>query len=210
MFYEQSPEQALRFGDVVWGFPLPASHVVRGTISPGHPEKYSIGVTSPSHAAIMTPCCSIGEGTMALCPLIPVDPALSKVPYLAEDFTRVNGLLMPEFSVPPEAWERMSDEYKQGRFGFPYTPSYAWHHYFVYAGHDLLPKYVFRGKQGDRETNQYMVDFRRISPLDWDKILDAKRAPTEVKVLQLTIETRKQLRDKLAHYFARIPDEDQV
>lgn len=210
MFYEQDPEQALRFGDVVWGFPLPASHVGRGTISPGHPEQYSIGVISPSHAAIMTPCCSIGGRTLALCPLMRVDPVLGRNPYLEEDFTRLNGPLMPQQSVPPEAWQEMNDEVKQKRFGFPYAPSYAWAYYFVYAGHDLLPKYVLRGKQGDREINQYMVDFRRIHPLDWDKVVDAQRAPMEVKVLQLTIETRKQLRDKLAHYFARIPDEDQV
>ena len=139
-----------------------------------------------------------------------VDPVLGRNPYLAEDFTRVNGPLMPQQFVPPEALEEMSDEVKQERFGFPYAPSYALLHYFVYAGHDLLPKYVFHGKQGDIQTNLYMVDFRRISPLDWDKILDAKRAPMEVKVLQLTIETRKQLRDKLAYYFARVPDEDQV
>jgi len=158
----------------------------------------------------MTPCCSIGGGTLALCPLMPLDPNLGRNPYLVEDFTRLNRPLMPEQSVPPEAWARMSEEEKQRRFGFPYAPHYALLNYFVYAGHDLLPKYVFTSGQGPLEANHYMVDFRRISPLDWKKIVDAKKSPMEVKVLQLTIEARKQLRDKLASYFARVPDEDQV
>jgi hypothetical protein len=60
------------------------------------------------------------------------------------------------------------------------------------------------------ETNYYMIDFRNTSKLNCERIINPKDAPLESKCLQLSIQARSELRDKIAYYYARIPKEDKI
>jgi len=209
MFYEDKPEKALRFGDVVRGFILSAPRV--DSPSSAHlPHEYNIEVSSPNFAAIMSPCCSIGEKTLALSPLIKVLPGFFQNPYLKEDLTNVNRPMTPEQSVPPDVWKTFSQAEKQRRLNLSKPKSHAFVSLFVYMLHDLIPAYTILSKHGNVETGYYMVDFRRIYRVECKRVQHAKDAPLEIKILQLSIQTRTELRGKIASYFSRVPEEDKV
>jgi hypothetical protein len=55
-----------------------------------------------------------------------------------------------------------------------------------------------------------MIDFRRICRIECNEIVTPEQAPLKTKVLQISIETRRELRDKLTWYFGRVPEEDMV
>ncbi|NQE06295.1 hypothetical protein C5S32_10545 [ANME-1 cluster archaeon GoMg1] len=66
-------------------------------------------------------------------------------------------------------------------------------------------------KQGKNiETNYYILDFRNTYKLNCEKIKTLEDAPLESKCLQLPIQARSELRDKIAYYYARIPKEDKI
>ena len=55
-----------------------------------------------------------------------------------------------------------------------------------------------------------MIDFRQAFKVSCDKVIAPKNCPYEIKCLQLTIDTRNELREKIAEYFLRKPDEELV
>lgn len=206
MFYEREPEDVLRFGDVVRGYVLSAPRIDSPGISP--PVRYRVEVHSPMFAAIMSPCCSIGDGTLAISPLIEVLPGFFKNPYFVDDLTNINRRMPPDKAVAPDVWEGLPVNERQGRLSA--GDAYALVEYFIYGPHDSLPKYTVNRKGGPIQTGCYMLDFRRIYRIECDKVANAKQAPLEPKLLQISIETRGELRDKLAWYFGRTPKEDML
>jgi hypothetical protein len=208
MFYEKQPHNVLRFGDVLEGFILSSTSMV----SPEEARKkkrYHIEVRNPDYVVVFSPCCSIGDKTLALSPLIPVLSGFFDNPYLSEGLTRVNREMTPEQSVSPHVWETMSEEDKARRFrGEP--KGHAFLENFVYEKHDLLKTYTVHRQTGNIETNHYMVDFRKIYRIECGKVANPKQAPLETKILELSIPTRGELRHKLAHYFGREPEEDRI
>jgi len=208
MFYTDTPDKALRFGDIVKGLVLSATCVDK-------PDKefrkdYQIEIEHPEFAVIISPCCSIGDKTLAISPLLKVLPSWFTNPYLREDLTRINLPMKPEQSVSPTVWQRLSQEEKEARFDMTKPESLAFYEYFIYSAHEWLPRYKVESTklQVDEETGCYMIDFRKICRLTCDQVTSATSAPIEVKLLQLSKESRSQLRDKLSAYFARKPDED--
>jgi len=88
-------------------------------------------------------------------------------------------------------------------------PTYALAEFFVFAEHDLLPKYVLRRKDGtDPVTRFYMIDFRNTFKVRCTRVPNNKQAPLENVLLQLSDKTRAELRDKLAHFYGRVPNEN--
>jgi hypothetical protein len=208
MSYEAEPDNALRFGDVVSGYVLSASSIV--PCPHEHPRSYHIDVERPICAVVLSPCCSIGDRTLTLTPLVAPLGKFFDNPYLAEDLTRANRLMTPKQSVPPDVWEAMSANDKEARFDFDQPLSYAFVDHFVYAPHELLPECKVNKKGGKITTGFHMIDFRRLYKIQCDGIQSAKQAPLHTKILQLSIATRQELRDKLTHYFGRVPAEDAV
>ncbi len=208
MFYESNPHKVLRFGDVLEGFVLSATSM-KSPHDVKERRQYGIDVRVPHHAVVLSPCCSIGDKTLALSPLIGVNPAFFDNPFLREDLTRVNGKLKPEQSVPPEIWKKLPPQEKDRRFGGN-REGYAFLEYFVYEKHDLLDYYTVHRQDRNIETNYYMVDFRRIHRVECDRVANPKQAPLEAKVLELSVQTRTTLRAKLAWYFGRPAPEDMV
>jgi len=204
MFYESKPEEALRFGDVVRGYVLSAPRIDSPSISP--PVRYHVEVHNPPFAVVMSPCCSIGDHTLAISPLIEVLPGFFKNPYFVEDLSNINRRMPPAKAVGPDVWGHLSPDERQRRLSD--GDAYALVEYFIYAPHDHLPKYTVNRKGGPIQTGYYLLDFRRIHRIECDKVANAKQAPLEPKLLQISIETRGELRDKLAWYFGRRPKED--
>jgi hypothetical protein len=55
-----------------------------------------------------------------------------------------------------------------------------------------------------------MINFRDIYKLRCDRINTPEDAPLDSKVLELSIEIRSELREKVAAYYGRPPKEDKV
>jgi len=204
MFYKQTMDDMLRFGDVLKGYTLAASNIEEPNLS----KNYKIDINLPSYCVVLSPCCSIGEKTISLSPLIKLRGSFFDNPYLKEDITRINREMEPQQSVSPQIWEKFPPEEKEKRLNEGYA--YAFVELFVYEKNDLFSRYTINRKNENIETNYYMIDFRNIYKLSCEKIKTPKDAPLESKCLQLSIPARSDLRAKIANYYARVPKEDEV
>ncbi|MCX6826826.1 MAG: hypothetical protein NTV06_06145 [candidate division Zixibacteria bacterium] len=202
MFYLDKLDKEYRFGDIIRGFALAEATIE----SPPNNRKFCVDITSPEFCVILTPCCSIGDKVIALTPLDHVKNSFFSNPYFAGDLTNINRRMLPEEAFPPAGWEKLNPEDRRKRVEEGST--HACLEYFIFADHELLPKYIVDRRDGKIETNHYMIDFRKIYRVNCSKIINAKNAPSELKVLQLTIGTRSELRDKMAFYFSRPAEED--
>ena len=207
MFYAEEMDKALRFGDVLRGY-FSTTPVIEEPFLKEPIKRYNIDVDLPIFSVVMDPCCQIGKKTISLTPLIRIWGSFFNNPYLAEDLTRVNRKMEPKQAVPPRAWKEMTQEQRQEREAV--GRQYAFVSLFVYEKHDILPKYTVHRPTGNIETNCYMINFRDTYKLRCDKINTPEDAPLESKVLQLFVETRKELREKVASYYGTPPPEDKA
>ena len=209
MFYQENMDNALRFGDVLKGYIAitPSIKVPILEVSSLN-EGYNIDVNLPIFSAVLSPCCSIGHAIISLTPLIEVRKSFFDNPYFAEDLTRINRKMGPQQTVPPHVWDKFPQEEKLKRSEEGY--GYAFLELFIYEKNDLFPKYTLHRKQGEIETNYYMIDFRNTYKLNYEKIKTPEDAPLESKCLQLSIQARYELRDKIAWYYGRVPEEDKI
>ena len=202
-FYQGVPDRVFRLGDVVTGFILGVTDV--DAPAPG-PMDYSVKIRRPRYAAIMTPCCSVGDKTLALAPLLPIKPEWLGNPHLAENLSRVNSKMTFEQAAPPD----LRPDERERRRALHEGRSFAFFEYFVYAPHTSLPSYQVKSRGHDVPVSHYMVDFRMIHRIESKSIGKGAGVPIEAKVLQLSVPARQSLREKLAHYFGRPADEDQI
>lgn len=207
MFYSSNPSQALRFGDVVHGY-VAATPTLKSPLLAAEGESYTLEVQRPFLLSILSPCCSISDKVLLLAPLIQVRSGFFDNPYFAADLTRLNRPMSPEQSLPPVAWEKLPPEEKTKRIS--QGESYAFLELFIYEPHDLFPRYSVHRKAGNIETSAYMVDFRHAFRLNCDRVINPAQAPLESKRLELSIETRSELREKISYFYRRVPVEDLV
>ena len=208
-FYEERPDHALLLGDIVVGFQA----IVAAMHSPGadgDADVLEIAVTRPSYFAVMTPCCSVGNKQIALAPLVKIKPSFLSTPYFVEDLTRINRPGNQLDMMPPKELERLSPEQRQAMaerglsFGLADT--------FIYAEDDRLKKYDLKlpakGASSTVQTGFYLLEFGSSFRVNCNQVMRNKPAPQGMKLLQLSVLVRQELRAKLSAYFARIPDED--
>lgn len=207
MFYQKQIGSAFRFGDVVRGY-IATTPGLKQPILSTTDDRYNIDIYLPTYNVIITPCCSIGEKMISLTPLIGVRNSFFTNPYFKEGLTRINRKMEPQQAIPPDAWQKLSYEEKQRRLQEGH--SYAFLEFFIYEGDELFPKYIVNRKEGDIETNYYMIDFRNTYKLNCEAIITPKNVPIMSKCLQLSLRTRSELRDKLAYYYGRTPKEDEI
>jgi len=207
MFYHESVDARLRFGDVLKGFtfatPLienPFSEIIRN---------YKIDVCHPSFCVVISPCCSIEDEIVSLCPLVKLFPGFFGNPHFAEDLTRINRIMDPENAVSPKAWMQMSDDEKGKRLAE--GKKYALLNFFMYEHNDIFEEYtVSMPKVVDLKTKYYMIDFKSIYKISCNALKSGNKLKiVESKCLQLSKKTRDELRKKLSHYFGRTPLEDE-
>ena len=210
MFYVEKTDNYLRFGDVVRGYILPNTTIKEPILSfKSESHNYTIDVEMP-YSVVLTPCCSIGESMISLTPLIKVRSNFFNNPYFAEDLTRINRLMKPQQSLSPDELEKFSPEEKQR--SLEKKINYALLNYFIYEENEIFKKYPLR----KREIRYYMINFKNIytmkcAMIKRPKELKPEDAPIiESKVLQLSIQARSELRDKIAYYYSRIPEEDEI
>ena len=192
----------MRFGDVVQGLHQFSLEVE--TID----QRGSNGVLkmeSHRYYAVVTPCCSIEGKSVLLCPLVPVDKAIFKMPYLKDDLVRINHYIEPQKAILPQRFEKMAPEEKQEIIERP--PSYVYVNYFIYKEHDLFQEYDVDIKKGIK-SRYYMIDFKNAFRFGCAEISRKKIDYSGFKVLQLTIESREHLRHKMSEFYGRVPDED--
>lgn len=205
MFYSSKLSSALRFGDVIKGcitlIPYIKDHDVF--------MRSTIDLFVPKYSVIISPCCSIGDKQISLCPLIEIRPAFFRNPFFEEDLTRINRKMEPSQSVSPEQWMIFGEAERLKRIAK--GNEYAFDELFVYDKNEKFESYeinsLFRGKI---ITNYYMIDFKNTYQLQSEKIVTPKNAPLEIKILELTVETREELRSKIANYYSRRPEEDLI
>lgn len=207
MFYSQEQDSALRFGDVISGFVSSIPRMNEPAINHKHTD-YQLELSMPEFCVVLSPCCSIGDSTITLVPLQDVINSFFKNPFFTEDLTRINRLVPPELSVNPEDWERFLEDDRQRRLKEGYA--YVSVEYFVYAEHEILPRYKVKLRGNEIETGCYMIDFRKSFRVSCPKVRNAKESPIEAKFLQLTVEVRQELRNKISKYYLRPPQEDLV
>ena len=208
MFYDKHIDEALRLGDVVRGYVTCTPNIKKPLLS-NEEARYAVDIAVPAYCAILTPCCSIGNKTVLLAPLIQVRGALFDNPYFAKDLTNINRRMEPKQTVAPEVWEHLPPEEQQRRL--QEGNAFAFLESFVYERNELFPKYTLHRKAGNiDDINYYMIDFRDTSKLCCSKIVSPGDAPIESKCLQLSVQTRQELRHKISYYFATVPEEDRV
>jgi hypothetical protein len=208
MFYQDDLDKALRFGDVVIGYILTNAMLEKPNWE-ARLGDYTINISSPLFSAVMTPCCSIEDKTLVLTPLVQLYSTFFDNPYLAEDLTRVNRIMSPQQAVPPHVWDQLGGQEKQKRMAEGNT--YAFANLFIYERHNALPQYdLHRREKNNIVTNYYMINFKNLYKVHCDKVISPTNSPLESKCLQLSLETREELRVKLARYYSRVPPEDQL
>ena len=208
MYYKETPEKNLRFGDVIRGFILAAINIDKPNTSL-QPEPYSIEVETPQFCVVLSPCCSIEDKTVLLTSLIKVTSGFFDNPYFSEDLTRINRDMEPHEMVAPSIWNKFPEEEQTKRKND--GRGYALNRYFIYPENDLLPKYQLKKRDGNTiETGYYMIDFLRTYKVNSEIIVKGGTAPASTKYLQLTPTARQELRDKIAYFYGRVPDEDKI
>ncbi len=207
MFYQSEIDDSLRFGDLVKGY-LTNNLIIKEPILSYNIEshQYKIDIDMPQYSVILTPCCSIGESVISLSPLIKIKSLYLKNPFFSEELTRINRKMESQQALSPDDWETLPEVEKQIRL--EEGLQYALLNIFIYDANPIFDEYTLKGKN----IRNYMIDFKNIYKVKCDLI----KRPEELhespildsKVLQLSIDARSQLRNKIAHYYSRAPIED--
>ena len=205
MFYSAAISNALRMGDIVRGFILGAARQQEPKTSP---HDYQVSLRVPSFSVILTPCCSIGEKTLALAPLVPINPKWLDNPYFEADLTNINREMNPEQTVSPKVWQQLSDEEKTRRLEG--GQAFALVEWFVFPPHPTLGVNVVKRAGEEIESGHFAIDFRTVHRVECEAVVNTKQVPITAKVLELDVQGRTELRNKLSSYFGRVPQEDMV
>ena len=211
MFYQEKIDKVLRFGDVLRGY-ISTNPTIKEPILSLQDEglNYKIDIEMPVYSVVLTPCCEIGDSVISLTPLVKVRGSFFKNPYFLEDLTRINRKMEPEQAYPPDEWEKMPPDEKQKRS--EEGMGYASLECFIYEGNERFKKYTLR----EREIRYYMINFKNVYRIKCEKIKRPEKTKPEdasimeSKCLQLSVQTRAELRDKIAYYYSREPQEDKI
>lgn len=177
--------------------------------SPGSGEKaldVKIHLSQPKYFVVLTPCCSIEMQSLALAPLEELWNAFLSLTHLWDDLAAVNSQMPAERAIPPAAWDRFDAAQKAAKVAE--GVKWVFVNCFIYEPHELFETYTLTKGKVSREFRHRLVDFRKIFRVDCSLIDRGRDAPAGIKLLQLTDPARAQLRDKLAYFFGRPPDED--
>jgi hypothetical protein len=205
MFYEQKIDKTLRFGDII-------TNIVEYTpiiddLHLNNTKSHLIAHKGNKYYVVMSPCCSIENNLLTVTPLVTIMPSLMKNDFLLQDFSRINRELQPQQSVPKDSWEKMGNEKKQSLIATGLA--YSFLNLFVYKPNTKLEEYELSTKENKINTGYYMIDFKSIFYIS-SKDVQRGNDLSSIKLLQLSIDSRKELRDKLTNYFSRVPDEDKI
>ncbi len=207
----------LRLGDVVKGYVSAISRIKEPFTDNFVDSKVDVQLQIPKLLVVLTPCCSIKEKKISLTPITQARKSLYENPHFRNDLTVINRKMEPEKTLSPEKWEALPIEKRTAKQekGIVYTLE----HLFIYEkSPPWLSEYPVRLKGGERISGGYYeFDFRNATKVECECVIhpDEDNFNEETcrkllcsKVLELSKENRKDLRDKLADYYGRPPKED--
>lgn len=203
-FYSNEPSETWRFGDVIQGFINVTPTINKPTDSN---PKYDIKIEHNLYFAILSPCCSIDSQTISLAPLIPLNSHFLKNEYIKEDFTRINNKIESQHSIPTKGWNSLNAEEKTNLL--EQGEKYIYIEQFVYQKSDLLQEYDYDDpvQKAKIKLGYYMIDFRDVFKVSCDLIKRNNDMPKGLKILELSLDSRNELRNKIKEYY-RTPAED--
>jgi hypothetical protein len=222
MFYNEEIGDKLRFGDVVKGY---LSAIPKISMPFGNA---SIDFHMPQYSVVLEPCCEIGGGTIILSPLEKIGTQFFDIPHLSKNRTLLNIKGMAKDFFHPMMWNQLDNGKKTE--ALVATQDYGWKSFFVYEGNPLFPEYTIDRKEIFNEiidtvtnlpkfetikeptkfqTRDRIINFKAIYQVSCNRILKPEK-PSDPNilgsiVLQLSMETRNQLREKIANYFGNNP-----
>jgi len=204
-FYLDPPTKELRFGDIVTGFQHPTIRID----TPDSSLDLRITVAKPQYFVVMTPCCDIELQAFSLAPLEQVRDAIVRRPKLLQNLLMVNTKFRPKDGFTAEEIAKM-DGPKQADLASA-SEEYSYQDCFIYEPNGLFAPYDVKRKNQTVATLQHrMVDFKSIFRVGCSMIDRAQELPAGIKTSELSVETRAQLREKLAYYFGRPATEDEL
>lgn len=207
MFYNDRIDVELRFGDVVEGFFF-SIPTINSPIMRIDEANFNINLSYPRFSVVLSPCCSIKDKILLLAPLLNLRNTFYQNEYFKEDLTRINRIIVPEKRMPKKAWENISDDEKTKKI--MEGPEYTFLEIFIYEEHEIFPTYEVNFRNSPNiSTKFYMIDFRNVHKINCDRIIQNNNH-IGTKILQLSVNTRKELRDKIGSFYNRATDEDKV
>ena len=177
-------------------------------------HNYKVDINFPNLCVILSPCCTISEktrndGIIAMSPLIPIWVGFFDNPYFKEDLLRINRKMNPEQSVTPHIWATFPPE-EQGK-RMAEGIAYAFLELFMYQEHEYLPEYTLTNpKRESFQTKFFMIDFRNNFKVNCEALKEGKETLSGARLLQLSVNTRNELREKIASFYGRVPKEDKL
>lgn len=192
----------LRLGDIIKGF----SHIMptfddfffKG-------NQFRLEVVEQPFFVVLTPCCSIEDKIISLLPLKPIKSSFLTNPAIIDDITILNRPMSAQNAIPPIGWQKLPEEERTLKLQQP--PNYYYLELFGYGPHPLLPQYDLSYRNQTQKMSSFMVDFKESFTITSKKI---ERNNSYEKVLQLSIASRGELRNKISNFYSRVPDEDIV
>lgn len=231
MFYSDTFSPYLRFGDVLKGFMKVIAEIDEPILS--KITNFNIKVENAEFCIVMDPCCNIDDGTITLTPLKPINKNWLFNPYLENNIVSLNSEIKPIKAIHPDRWNSLKLTEKQNLYAE--NDKYQQIRYFIYDIHNILPVYKIEKDYSfieyiDDKTklpafkkdnikksldlNYYMIDFKNIYYVNCKRISNPRQKLDEqlsnAKVLELSIESRNLLRDKLAFWYYNRPEEDVI
>jgi len=205
-FYEAKPSGKLRFGDVIKGC-ISYTTSIDKINELDFNKNYKINVNLTNYSVVLTPCCTIDnkDKLLVITPLTKVKNSFYKNPYFFENLTNINRVMEPSKTVAPNVWERLPEVEKIKRLEEGNV--YGLLEYFIYPQNDYFTEYEVSMKDMKNfSTKYYMIDFKQCYKVRCENI----NKVWNLKVLELTIKARGELRDKIAYYYGRPPKEDLI
>lgn len=206
MFYQDKINKELRFGDVLEGFIFLTSLSIKESKMF---KKCSLNIEIPEYCVLITPCCSIRHKILTICPLKKIRDRFFGNPYFKENLTNINRLIEPKNVLSPNSWGKLTQEQRENRVREGMT--FAFLELFIYERSSFFDEYeVNIGNEKKIKTSYYMIDFRDIYKVDCLKLKNFNEELINLKRLQLSLETRSELRNKISDYYFRAPEEDKI
>ena len=208
MFYcDGLNSKELRFGDVIEG-----QHLYSLCLNDKSSiNDFNLKVDRCQYNVILTPCCSIRDNNIVVSPLINVLTKFYLNPFFEEDLLRINKINKPFNYIPPNEWDKKSNEEKNEIM--LREECYALTDLFIYDRNELFAPYKITKfnpathQKEQIETNYYMIDFKNMYNIKLNTNNKLDNYLIKSKVLELSISARRDLNHKLKAFY-RIAQED--
>jgi hypothetical protein len=217
MFYlEEMNPNMLRQGDIISGYIRTSIYIKNPIMNENLQDyKYELKSEIPQYSGIVSQCCDIENETAQLAPLRKINKKMFQNPELIKNPIKLNEKIEKIDLLHPTTVKYLKENKKENYENIIQDgKKYQFNSFFFYQSSETFPEYSIEFEQTEEtiNTRAYYIDFREIYQINCKQI-QRKNFGKDIlgsKVLELTIEGRNQLRQKLNNFFCRIPEEDEI